>query len=368
MDTKRIFGIDFYRATAILMVLLANTIYFFQLQIPAISALAPMIGYLGLEIFFVLSGFLLARSFYPVYANQDFGLLPLLSFLKRKLLRIVPLYFLVLLANIAIASAMHYPYFFAWKYFLFVQNFSKTIPPFFPESWGLPVIVFGMLFFTVLLFGVSRIIAQRQKPIAFAVTALVLILVFLWTKWLFHTQHPQTDMAQWEATLKTVTVFRLDSVFIGVFFGWLYSEAGALWIKLKWIFAVFGLIGLGFLAVGVGYLQLLIENHPIFWMVLYLPLTSLILSFFLPMLSVWQAGPKFFRRPITVVSAISYSIYLTHFSIVLLSMEHFLFNDFSEDSNLILLAFAYFFTAIVSGFLLYWLIEKRLSKALKSLI
>lgn len=364
METKRLFGIDFYRAAAILMVLVANTIYFFQLQLPAVSALAPMIGYIGLEMFFVFCGFLLARSFYPMYLQENFGWLHLGSFLKNRLLRIVPLYFLVLLANMAIAAALNYPYFFAWKYFLFVQNFATTIPPFFPESWGLPVIVFATVLLTAFASGLSVIVAPKQKPAAFAFATIVLIAIFLWTKWLFHSQHPETDMTQWEAALKTVAIFRPDSVFIGVFFGWLSLEASVIWIKFKWIFAALGFAGLGFFAVGVGYLQLLIENHQLFWIVFYLPLTALILSFFLPVLSGWQVRPKFFGGPVVWVSTISYSIYLTHFSIVLLSMEHFLLNDFSGDSNLFALALAYFFAAIASGFLLHWLVEKRLSKAL----
>ena len=299
MESKNhIFGIDLYRATAILMVLLANTIYFFQLQIPAVSNLAPVIGYLGLEIFFVLSGFLLGKSFYPVFMDENFGLPQLGKFLKRKLWRILPLYFLVLLANIAIAAAMNYPYFFVWKYFLFVQNFSKTIPPFFPESWGLPVIVFGILWFSVLLFGISKVVGKKQKSAAFAVATLGLILIFIWTKWLFHTQHPQNNMAQWEAELKTVAVFRFDSIFIGVLFSWLFYVKNSFWKKAKWFFASIGFCGMAFLVVGVGSLQLLIETHSLFWNIFYLPLTSLVLSCFIPVLSQWQAVARFIGQPV----------------------------------------------------------------------
>lgn len=363
METNpRIFGLDFYRAAAILMVLLANTIYFFQLQLPAISQLAPVIGYIGLEIFFVLSGFLLGKSLYPVFMAESFNWNATAGFIKRKLWRILPLYVLVLLINTIMALAMQYPVYFIWRYFLLIQNFSGTIPPFFPESWGLPVIIFAMVALPLLLFGFSKIVKQNQKTLVFPLVIFGLIAVFFWTKWLYNSIHPQTNMIQWEASLKTVAIYRFDAVFIGVFFSWLIGKIPAL---AKWFFALLGLTGVGFLVVGIGFLQLVIENYPEFWNIYYLPLTSVVLGLFLPILYEWHSAPGFLKKPTAFLSKISYSIYLVHFSLVLLLMEHFLLKDASVGSNLVFLATGYFMLAILAGYVLFRVFENGLFKRLR---
>lgn len=361
MENNRLFGLDLYRAAAILMVLMANTIFFFQLELPAVSALAPIIGFIGLEIFFVLSGFLLARSLFPIFMADDFGVVAAVRFLRSRLLRIVPLYFFVVLINIGIAAAMGYPIGQSWKYVLFLQNFSGPIPAFFPESWGLPVIVFAVLFFVLLLFGCSKVVPQHFRSRTFPIVALLLLLVFMWTKWIYNTVHVQTDMAQWETTLRTVVLFRIDAVMVGVLAGWLFVNCPVLLQKAKWILAFFGLTGLLFLAVGVGYLQLLIEDFPTFWNVWYLPLTSIILACFLPLLAAWS------RQPIGLIAFLSkatFGIYLTHFSIVLLLMEHFMMQDASVGGGMLFLAVGYLVLAVVVGWLAYR-IENAVLKRIK---
>ena len=361
--TYRLFGLDFYRVAAILMVLLANTIFFFQLELPAVSDLAPMIGFVGLEIFLVLSGFLLATAFYPIFMSETFGLGAWLQFIKIRLLRIVPLYFLIVVINIGIAAAMDYPFDHAWKYFFFLQNFSGSIPAFFPESWGLPVIVFGMLLFTSLLFGLSKVVRQKQKSFAFLMAAVVLMLIFIWTKWLYNSVQAPINMADWEMKLRTVVLYRIDSVMIGALFGWIFRNNVIFLQKMRWFFAILGCAGLAFLTLGVGYFHLIIEDYPAFWNIVYLPLTSIILACFLPMMSSWTKVPKGFNF-IPFVSKATFSIYLTHFSIVLLLLEHFLKTDAASANTLISLAVSYFVVAIAFGCAVYFLIEKRMQNGL----
>lgn len=363
---NRIFGFDFFRATAILMVVLANGIYFFQLQSALVAQLAALMGFLGLEMFFVLSGFLLSKSIWPVFRKEDFGWIAVRDFLSRKLLQIVPLYFLIVIVNIAITSWMAYPVADLWKYFFFVQNFAKPIPAFFPESWGLPVIVLSILTFPLLLLGFSRIVAQKQKAGLFPILTIVLVVVFLWTKWLYDGHTSNTTMAQWNVSLKTVALFRFDSIFIGVFMGWVFRDSSTISAKVKWVFAGMGCIGMAFIAVGVGYLQILIETHPTFWNIFYLPLTSLSLAFFLPVLSHWQLVPGMIKSAVTFISKISYPIYLVHFSIVLLLMEHFLVEDYTAAGRISMIAIGYIAVTFIVGTALFYLVEKPLLKHMKS--
>lgn len=362
MTDYRIFGLDLYRTAAILLLLLANVLNSFQILNPGIAQFAPILGFVSLEIFFVLCGFLLGNSFYGVFMAENFSTNDAVVFVKRKLLRIVPLYILALLINIGIAYAMNYEIGNVWPFFFFLQNFSQPIPMFFPESWGLPVIVFAMLLFVVLLTSLSRIFLQRQKPMVFLVATIGMILVFLWTKGLYNSQNETNDVTNWDVTLKTVAIYRLDSVFIGTLFSWFFLQRRLLWKKIKWFLFFVGLAGICFLALGIHLLQLQIEHHPAFWNILYLPMASFILACFLPVLSSWSSAKRFLQKPVSFISSISYCIYLVHFSIVLLLAEHLLKVDFGNSGSLLLMAAVYVCFSILFGWLLHHLVEKRLLK------
>lgn len=365
MDNQRIFGLDLLRVLAIVLLLLANVLNSYQLASPALAQFAPIVGFVSLEIFFVLCGFLLSRSVYAIFMSESFSTADGIRFLKHKMLRIVPLYLLVLIANIWIAYAMDYRVENVWAFFFFVQNFAQPIPAFFPESWGLPVIVFGILMFVGLLMALSRIVKQQHKSVVFLLAAIGLIAVFLWTKWLYHTQHETTDVAVWDASLKTVAIYRFDSIYIGVLFGWMSLQLRAFWEKAKFLLAFLGCNGLVFLAFGIAIFELDIESHAAFWNIFYLPITSVILCLFLPVFADWQTAPAFLQKTVAVLSKSTYGIYLVHFSIVLLLTEHFMLIDFSDSGALLQMNAVYVLGSIVLGSMLYFGIEKRINTGRK---
>lgn len=365
MDNHRNFGLDLFRTSAIVLLLLANAIFFFQMQMPIVMQFVPIMGFVGLEIFFVLCGFWLGTSLWKINHHSDFGIQVAFNFVKRRMIRILPLYFIILCANLVLASVMDYGVKDMWKYFLFIQNFSKPIPNFFPESWGLPVIIFATIVFPIVLWAFSNVVHLKYKKFVFPFVALGLLCVFVWTKWLYNEHTTNTTIEQWESALKTVTIYRMDSVFIGVLMGWILQNKNAFVTKSRWLFAALGMIGILFIAVGVGYFQILIENYKTFWNVFYLPLTSLSIALFLPLLVSWQSMPKFVQSPISAFAKLSYSIYLIHFSIVLLLMEHFLNINLDSDGQLVLIAFGYVALTILLGFLLWYFIEKPLTKLMR---
>lgn len=103
----------------------------------------PMIlkrGFLGVDFFFVLSGFLITTLLLREAAHK--GSISLKSFYWRRILRIVPIYFLVVCAAsayvIAVRGEMQYaplvPY-----YFLFLANFLSEHIPLLTPTWSLSV-------------------------------------------------------------------------------------------------------------------------------------------------------------------------------------------------------------------------------------
>jgi len=129
-----------------------------------------------------------------------------------------------------------------------------------------------------------------------------------------------SSINQWDSALKSVVIYRLDSVFIGAFFYWLQYKASTFWHKLKSVFFILGLFGILFISFGLGYFRILIDTHPFFWNVFYLPFVSLSIASLLPFFSEFQIENAFFKS-VASISSLFYPVYLLHFSVVLQIMS-----------------------------------------------
>lgn len=356
---NRIFGLDLYRSVAILMILAAQCVFFFPQEDGAIAQLAGLSGFLGLEIFIVLSGFLVGGSLYRLFCQTEFTFVSAVLFSARRKIRIVPLYYVVLCVLLAVAYLRNYPVEGAWKYFLLLQNFASSIPAFFPESWGLPVILYSGILFLLLLVGLQKLLSHASRPLIFIIAALILIVLCLGFKWIYNMGASHTDVNAWDASLKTVVIYRLDAFFIGVVFSWMQAYAPEAFYRTRWFFAAIGCFGILFIIAGVGYLQWLIDTHPLFWNVFYLPVTSLALACFFPLLSGWPSAPKWIQAPIGFVSRTSYAFYLIHYSILIQLLEYTLMANFAQDnSQLAEFSLIYLTAGFILAALLFYVVER----------
>ena len=100
---KRIFGLDLMRAMAIIMVMCSHTLWI----VPEMRGITRMIfsafGILGVDIFFVLSGFLIGRILYKMYVSKEFDFKDMTYFWVRRWFRTLPNYYLALIVNILVA-------------------------------------------------------------------------------------------------------------------------------------------------------------------------------------------------------------------------------------------------------------------------
>jgi peptidoglycan/LPS O-acetylase OafA/YrhL len=355
---NRIFGLDLMRALAITMVVLGHTAWIIPENEHFFYKLLLLSGFLGVEIFFVLSGFLIGKILYQLYLKEDFTIKTVFYFLKRRWYRTLPNYFLILLVNLAIASIVGYTASSWWKYFLFLQNLNTTMLPFFPESWSLSVeeCAYILLPFFLLIFGF--ITKPKYKKGFFLGSIMILIGIFFCTKMYYQATTFNTTLSQWNLSLKAVVVYRLDSIFIGVLGSWIYLNYTSLWQKSKSIFFVIGMVLFFFLFVGIGFLGWRIEAASLFWNVFYLPLLSVAVACFLPFLSEWKEEQSLIRKPITFMSLISYSIYLLHYSVILQLMKQYLIIEENNDIQLIAFLSCYILITIVLSYFLYRFYEK----------
>jgi peptidoglycan/LPS O-acetylase OafA/YrhL len=355
---QRIFGLDLMRAIAILMVLVGHCAWIFSDESETAISLLALSSFMGVEIFFVLSGFLIGRILYRQFTSGQFGVKQVLGFLRRRWFRTFPNYFLILFVNIAIGLFLGLQLDTSWQYFLFLQNFASPMKPFFTESWSLSVEEFAYLILPFSLLLAIIVFTVTNKSRLFLLLTIALIFVFITMKVVYNSMTPNSAIDEWNLAVKSVVIYRLDSIFIGVLASWIYSNHIDLWRQSKTFFAVVGVLMMMFFTFGVGWFRLLIADYPFFWNVVYLPLVSLSIGFFLPVLSEWKSAPRFVSAPVTFVSLISYSIYLLHYSIVLQLLKHFINTENLSKPELLFFTISYFFTTLFLSFLLYRFYER----------
>lgn len=356
---NRIFGLDLMRTIAILMVLFGHCLIIYPPSQSLVYQFGLVFGFLGVEVFFVLSGFLIGRILYYIYLEKEFSPKTMWWFLKRRWFRTLPNYYLILIINIIISLIIGYTITDCWKYFFFLQNFNTPMLAFFPESWSLSVEEFAYLLLPIALFVKTLMVRSKNKSRFFFLVVFGLMLFFILSKVYYAFTTTNTTLDQWNMGLKAVVMYRLDAIFLGVLFSWISLNFNVFWKKYKISLAVLGLILFGLLFVGVGFFQITIELFPNFWNIFYLPLTSLMCALFLPFLSEWKSLRfTFIQRPIVFISVISYSIYLLHYSVVLQLLIFYFPVDELSQLHLHLYTFSYVaITAFLSA-LLYKFYEK----------
>ena len=129
MKKKRVFGLDLMRAVAIVLVVFSHISWIVPKAKGLIPDLMNIAGFIGVEIFFVLSGFLIGRLIYKLYISEDFRFYSVFYFWVRRWFRTLPNYYLVLIINglIAIYLGTQLPVN-IWQYGFFIQNFASDMP------------------------------------------------------------------------------------------------------------------------------------------------------------------------------------------------------------------------------------------------
>jgi peptidoglycan/LPS O-acetylase OafA/YrhL len=129
---NRIRSMDFLRSIAILSVLLAHTVLGFG----APEILAPLqLGGIGVDLFFVLSGWLLGGQLFKEMEN---GSINIRRFWLRRWIRTLPAYYVVLIMTVAQQWFTKEEPASSWKYFVFIQNYDYPLE-IFSVSWSLAV-------------------------------------------------------------------------------------------------------------------------------------------------------------------------------------------------------------------------------------
>jgi peptidoglycan/LPS O-acetylase OafA/YrhL len=352
--STRIFGLDVIRAIAIVLVMLSHVNYLLNIGDPIATTLSGVFGYAGVELFFVLSGFLIGNILLKQYYNNQFSLKFVISFLKRRWLRTLPNYYLVLIINIFVATWFNFPTKHWYLMFFFCQNFYQHNIDFFKESWSLSVEEWTYILLPFVLLASVSFVKSLGKKWTFLITIILLIFLAHVLRYIHFLDNHITDMKIWNTNVRSIVLFRFDSIVFGVLLSWIYVFYKEFLYKYNVYLIIIAahLFMMQFLILNV--LKVDIISCPVYFAVFYFSLSSFIFMCTLPFFIFWISCKNIFSYPILFISKTSYAAYLLHYSLILVLLKYY--NYYFDLSNTVVIVI-YFGLTFGTSYLLYRFFE-----------
>lgn len=201
-------GLDLLRALAILVV----TVYHAALFGFETPGRFDRFGRIGVDLFFLLSGYLIGGQLLAALVEQ--GRIKLDQFFLRRALRILPAYFFVLAIYVFLPSWREYPVMFPpWKFLISLQNIGLRGGTAFSHAWSLAV---EDQFYLLLPFVVLLLFRRMRAAI---IVPGALVICGLGLRWLVaHVYLTETGVSfrGFQTWIYYATWTRLDPLVLGV--------------------------------------------------------------------------------------------------------------------------------------------------------
>ncbi|WP_157676723.1 acyltransferase family protein [Chryseobacterium sp. T16E-39] len=309
LNTDRIFGLDILRAFAIIVVIMDHGKFMFPRKI---VELHQYVQFDGVTVFFVLSGLLIGKILIKQMEHDKVSFRLLLDFWIRRWFRTLPTYFLILSVVMVCYSIKDASFAFVKmsRYYFFCQNFFHISHLYFPEAWSLSVEEWFYFMIPALIF--LFILVFKLKPkISILIVVFIVLCSVTFLRYTIFLDHDEEKAR----TFHHIVIFRLDSIMYGVIGAYINYYCLKYWNLIP---------GYLFLAgIGIFVLQKYFSLNNIFpdltgaYKVIFeFSLTSLGTLMLLPYLTTLKNRKCNMGKIITIISILSYSMYLTHMTLI----------------------------------------------------
>jgi peptidoglycan/LPS O-acetylase OafA/YrhL len=303
--SERIDSLDLLRGMAAFAVMVPH---FFMYYLGDAATAAEIVSVTAVEVFFVLSGFVLGPQIVLCAERRDW--LTVRTFLVRRWMRTIPSYLVALLAISVIFGQLGSGDFF--RYAAYVQNLSSqyNVRDYFPVAWSLSVEEWYYVAFPPFLLLYVKLTKGTGEWFQYACATVLLITCISLLRFLY------ADTADWGAQVRRVVVFRIDSIAYG-FLLYLVLQR----VRFEWSLRLGTLAFLILAAATVVLIKVndeMLTNDAV-WLRHIHPFASAafgvsMLVFFLSLNSLFQ-GPV--RRAVcSYLGRISYPMYLFHLAVL----------------------------------------------------
>lgn len=346
--TSRVFGLDCLRALAISGVLFAHGFGLLYAQMPAWFGLLGHGGFYGVELFFVLSGFLIGRIL--IRYDSDLAKTETLSvFYIRRWFRTLPLFWLFVVLNVLLeVQIKDHPLSLGevLQHTFFLRTLTAYHPVFFPESWSLAIEEwFYLLFPAVIWLGLR--FQKRFAPVFLSAAAAFFL--FSTIGRMISAYGPDATWTQWQ---RVIVIYRFDGLMIGVFAGWISLRWPSVWRTRPVLTAALGGILLFALYASLWRWkdgQWVYGPDDYFARTFRFTLVSLGFALLLPFASLWKLEKENFASlAVRKIALWSYALYLVHIPILQLVVKY----GFQDPGTSLVHALVMFICAIGSAILL----------------
>ena len=351
MSTVRIHGLDTLRALAVSVVVLHHYMLFVSRE-PTFGWVGQ-IGWVGVDLFFALSGYLIGNQIFKATAGGAGLSLP--RFYARRFLRTLPNYWVVLaLYFLWPAFRGAAPLLPAWEYLAFVQNFGLKPGTAFSHSWSLAIEEqFYVLLPALALFG-----AWLRKSIALAWLAIALAFIagMVARAWLWHevVADDPYGMRNYYQYIYYSTLCRCDELLAGVALALLKNRHPQAWAALTRRGNLLG--GLGVVVSACAFWWFLDDRYGAWQTVLGYPLLAL--GFALLIVAALAPGALLHQARVPGAASLalwSYAIYLMHRPVSVMGARWMTEQGFGPESLAGIVSSL--LLSVLTGWLLYRLVE-----------
>ncbi|WP_312296656.1 acyltransferase [Chryseobacterium sp.] len=220
--SERWYGLDHLRAAAIILVLMYHYRAF---KHPQWIDEVGRFGWTGVDLFFVLSGFLISGQLFKEIERK--GKFSVKIFYIKRFFRIIPAYFFTLFLYFT------FPFFRErealsplWKFLTFTQNYGLDVinRGTFSHAWSLCIEEQFYLFLPLLLLILAKTRLFKYLPVLLigVITFSLMVRIAMWNQYIIPVQPDSLDFwRSWYMKIYYPTHTRLDGLGLGVLIGYL---------------------------------------------------------------------------------------------------------------------------------------------------
>ncbi len=317
MENKRNFGLDILRATAIILVIFSHTAFIISEKYNFEATY--ILGYLGVEIFFVLSGFLIGGILIKLINKPEgFTFSTIKSFWIRRGFRTLPNYYLVFFLTVINELVHQNPFNFKYlNYLVFSQNLISPHPNFFDQAWSLSVEEWFYFTFPMVMLLIQQIFYKLKRPSKPLINLLAAIIFYIVGCLIIRIVFTHISGNDWDYGFRKVVVLRLDAIAIGVLFALFKCKYPEIWLKYSKKMLWLGMPSLVFMYGYFIYSFIIFKNESFFLKTAFLSLISFGIAFSLPFFEGLKISKtSLVNNLILKFSLYSYSMYLVHVLII----------------------------------------------------
>ncbi|GEJ32465.1 TPA: acyltransferase family protein [Flavobacterium psychrophilum] len=359
-NKQKFYGLDHLRALAIVLV------FWFHYQIPIFGYPEWLpdyakFGWTGVDLFFVLSGFLISSQLFLEIKKGNKILYK--DFFLKRFFRIIPAYLVV------VAIYFCFPLFrekeslpSIWKFLTFTQNLGANLKDYgtFSHAWSLCVEEHFYFFLPIILMflQISNYLKKGYWLLIILFILGFIVRIYSWNNFYIPKINDENSWLYWYKYIYYPTYNRLDGLLVGVSIAGIYQFYPNLWNKISILGNLNVVLSLVILVLAY---FLCYEEQTFYASVFGFPLVAIGYGF----LVIGAISPtcflyKWSSKTTTFIATLSFAIYLTHKGIIHITQN--VFENLNVKTESSLMMFICMVTCIICAYLLNLIIEKPFMK------